>query len=105
MQKIPLISVPNQRLEFNADGAYWQIHIYTALTVMVADVSRNGVNIINGQRCFAGIKLLPYAYMTAPNFGNFIFNGEPDWEQFGVSVDLYHLSAAEMQEYESMLRG
>lgn len=103
MQKIPLISVPNQRLEFNVDGAYWQIHIYTALTVMVADVSRNGINIVSGQRCFAGIKLLPYAYMSAPNFGNFIFNGTVDWEQFGVNVDLYYLSASEMLEYDAQL--
>lgn len=104
MQKIPLISVPNQRMEFNADGAYWQIHLYTALTVMVADVSRNGAKIVSGQRCYAGIKLLPHAYMTAPNFGNFIFNGNPDWEQFGTNVDLFHLSASEMEIYENLLR-
>lgn len=103
MKKIPLVAAPNQKLAFNADGAYWQLHIYMAINHMCADISKNGAAVINGVRCVSGVPLMPYSYMSAPNFGNFIFDSDADWELFDSTCNLYYLSKAEIEEYKSEL--
>lgn len=103
MTKIPLIAVPNYKTAFNLDGAYWQLRLYMSISFVCADISRNGVPLINGIRCFSGIPLLPYSYMTSPNYGNFIFDADVDWENFEDSCNLYYLNSAEFGEYKSTL--
>lgn len=102
MYRIPLTNVPNQQINFNVDGAYWQLHIYAAIEHMCVDISRNGVLLAEGVRCFGGIQVVPYFHMYR-GYGNFIFNGEPDWEQFGGAVNLFYLSAAELAEYNAQI--
>lgn len=101
MFQVPLSQVPNQSIAFNADGAYWQVHIYQSINFMCADIVRNGANVINGVRCFAGIALMPYSYMFSPNFGNLIFDSDVDWNNFASTCNLYYLNSEEFEEYQA----
>lgn len=69
---------------------------------MCADVTRNGTPIANGVRCFGGIPVMPYSYMFAPDFGNFVFDSDADWTAFGAACNLYYLSASEFTQYQSL---
>ena len=104
MFKIPLTSIPNQSMAFNMDGAYWQIHVFQAVDHMYMDITRNGTPVIKGSRCLGGIPIMPYKYMFTPNFGNFIFDSDADWTAFGVSCNLYYLTAIEYAEYSALAR-
>src|ERR1700688_588817 len=95
MYQVPLEAVPNQTVSFNVDNAYWQLHIYQSIDHMCADVSINGSNVISGVRCFGGYGVMPYAYMYEPNYGNFVFDCDPDWTNFGPACNLYYLNNAE----------
>lgn len=101
MLAIPLIQSPNQQLSFNADGALWMIKIYQSIQFMCADITLNNVPLINGVRCFGGIPLMPYTYMYAPNFGNFIFDSDADWTNFGGTCNLYYLESDEFATFQS----
>jgi len=109
MLQIPLQQVANQRISFNADGVLWTIHVYQAVNHMCADVSRsslpsdppasvsnNSVAICNGVRCFGGVAILQYPYMYQPGLGNFIFDSDADWTNFGASCNLYYLEQDEI---------
>lgn len=102
MQQVPITSVPNQSLSFNADGAYWQLHIYQAIESMCIDVKRNGVDVITGSRLSVGDPVMPYSYMYQPDFGNFVFDGDVDWTLFGTETNMFYLNAAEWAEYQSL---
>lgn len=102
MYRIPLTNVPNQKINFNVDGAYWQLYVYAAIEHMCCTISKNGVVLIEGVRCFGGIPLIPYDYLRI-GFGNFIFNSEVDWNNFGDSCQLYYLNEAEFAEYNAQI--
>ncbi|AWD92413.1 hypothetical protein [Xanthomonas phage Carpasina] len=103
MYKVELNPVPNQTVSFNLDGAFWQIHIFQSISFMCADISLNGRRVISGVRCFGGFGLMPYSYMTAPNFGNFVFDFDADWTGFGSTCSLYFLDAVEFKEFQSLM--
>lgn len=99
MKTVPLTPIPNQTISFNADDAYWELHVYQAVSRMYMDISRDGVLLIRGVRCFGGVGLLPYKHLYAPDFGNFVFDNDADWNLFGGDCTLNYLSAGEYQEY------
>jgi hypothetical protein len=103
MFQVPLTSIPNQSIAFNVDGAYWQVHVYQSISFMCADITRNGQPVITGVRCFGGIALMPYEYMYEPTFGNFIFDSDADWTNFGLTCNLYYVEQAEFEQFEAML--
>lgn len=103
MFQVPLSPLPNQTIAFNVDGAYWQIHVYQAISQVYADISRNGTILISGVRCFNGIGLLPYKHLYLPNFGNFIFDSDVDWTNFGSSCSLYYLTNTEYATFQSLM--
>lgn len=103
MLAIPLSQVPNQAISFNADDAIWTIHVYQTINFMCADIVRNGEKLIDGVRCFGGIPLMPYTYMYSPTFGNFIFDSDGDWTNFGGSCNLYYLPKPEFDVYQKMM--
>lgn len=105
MLSIPITADPNQSLSFNADGAYWQMHIYQAIESMCVDIKRNGVDIICGSRIFGGQPVLPFAYQYTPGFGNFIFDGDTDWTMFGLETNLFYLDATELAQYNAAILG
>lgn len=102
MFKIPLTSIPNQSISFNMDGAYWEVHVFQAIERMYIDITRNSQVVIQGSRCLGGIPLMPYRYMYAPLFGNFIFDSDADWTKFGNSCNLFYLTADEFTEYSKL---
>jgi hypothetical protein len=104
MYQVPLAAIPNQAVSFNVDGAFWQVRIFQAITHMCADIRRNGQDIIRGIRCVSGEPLMPYSYMYAPDFGNFVFDGEPDWTNFDQAVSLMYLNKTEFAAYSAMLK-
>jgi hypothetical protein len=103
MYKVPLTLVPNQAISFNVDGAFWRVRIFQAINHMCADVYRASQPVILGTRCFSGIPLMPYEYMRAPKFGNFIFDADPDWEKFDGRVNLFYLNADEWAQYKTLM--
>jgi len=104
MLLVPLAQVANQAVSFNTESALLSIHVYQAGKFVCADIARDGVPLFTGVRCFGGTKLLQYGYMTAPDFGNFVFDEDADWTNFGGSCNLYYLNKAEMVEFEAAMR-
>ncbi len=99
MLLIPLIQAPNQSVSFNADNALWSVHVYQTISFVCADISKNGEALINGVRCFGGIPLLQYSYMYNPTFGNFVFDTDADWTEYGSTCNLYYLSYDELEQF------
>lgn len=106
MQQIPLSKVASQESSFSLDGAFWTIKVYPAINHMVAEISRNGTLLMSGIRCFGGIKLLPYEWMCSGGFGNFYFDEDADWENFGDygTCNLYYMTADEVATYEATIK-
>lgn len=103
MNQIPITALPNQTISFNVDGSYWQIHLYQCVNFMCADITRDGAAVVSGVRCFVGIPLMPYPSMYLPNLGNFIFDSEVDWTNFGVSCNLFYLQQSELIAFEALV--
>ncbi|ATW57892.1 hypothetical protein CNR33_00046 [Pseudomonas phage tabernarius] len=105
MLPIPLTALANQEVSFNADNAYWELHVYQAVDQMYADIVRDGVTIVSGTRCLAGIGVMPYSYMHMPNFGNFVFDNVVDWNNFGTTCKMYYLDVTEWAAYKVAFEG
>lgn len=105
MKRVPLAKVPRQELSVNLDGAYWRITLYLSLRHVCADIEKNGVLLIRGVRCFVGIPLLPYKHLRSPNFGNFYFDSDVDWQKFNDECVLYYLDETEVRALEETVRG
>lgn len=103
MEQIPLNPVPNQRIAFNLDGGYWQIHLFESIDNVCADVILNGVTLISGTRCFPGIPLLPYGYLQSPNYGNFAFDNDVDWRNFNANCNLWYLQETEWEQFQLLV--
>lgn len=114
MLAIPLSQVANQQVSFSADGVLWTVKVYQSINFMCADISRSPlpsdpagtsgpVPLISGIRCFGGTPLLQYAYQYAPNLGNFIFDSDADWTNFGATCQLYYLEQSEIGQFLSAL--
>lgn len=103
MFQVPLATLANQSISFNVDGAYWQIRLFQCVSMMHADISRDGVKLIDSVRCFSGIPVLPYRHLHLPNFGNFVFDSDPDWTEFGTSCRLFYLTTEELAAYNALV--
>jgi hypothetical protein len=99
MQQIPLSKVPSQDLSINLDGVYWRINLHLSMQFVCATIVRDGETLISSVRCFVDQPLLPYPYMYEPNFGNFLFDSDVDWENFDGSCSLYYLNSEEFKQY------
>jgi hypothetical protein len=104
MYIVPINAEPNQTIAFSIDGAYWSVHLYQSIDFMCADITINGVPTINGVRCFGGVGLMPYEYMYQPSYGNFVFDTDADWTNFGSSCNLYYLDNAEYTAFQLAMK-
>lgn len=102
MFAIPLAAVPNQSISFTVDGAFWSIHVFQSILHMCADITCNGSPVVTAVRCFGGTPLMQYPYMYEPNFGNFIFDSDGDWTEFGASCNLYYLESSEFEQFQAI---
>lgn len=87
MRNIPIVAVPNQSLSVTLGGSRWDIRLRVACASMVADIARDGDDVVRGQRVVAGEPIIPYSYLSggdAINFGVVTPDDEyPWWEKFG----------------------
>lgn len=98
MRDITLLAVPNQTFSATINGVLWELTIKAAVGTMVADVKRDGVDLVLGQRIIAEFPILPYRYLSHQgNFAILTRDGElPWWEEFGRSQSLIYLEPAEV---------
>ncbi len=98
MIEIDLIQAPNQSFSATINGVLWELTIKAAVGTMLADVRRDGANLVLGQRIVAEFPILPYRYLShRGNFAILTRDGElPWWEEFGRSQSLVYLEPAEV---------
>lgn len=98
MRDIGLLAVPNQTFSATINGVLWELTIKVARGTMLADVRRDGVDLILGQRIVAEYPILPYRYLSHQgNFAILTRDGElPWWEEFGRSQSLVYLDPSEV---------
>ena len=98
MRDISLLAVPNQTFSATINGVLWELTIKVAIGTMLADVRRDGVDLVLGQRIVAEFPILPYRYLSHQgNFAILTRDGElPWWEEFGRSQSLIYLEPAEV---------
>lgn len=98
MRDIDLLMVPNQSLSATINGVLWELSIKVARGTMLADVRRDGLDLVLGQRIVAEFPILPYRYLSRQgNFAILTRDGEmPWWEEFGRSQSLIYLEPAEV---------
>ena len=91
--------LPNQTLAIIIDETRYEITLKKTVEVMVCDIYRNDVLIVQGMRCLPSTPLLPYLYQEA-GFGNFYFTTQnddfPDYPQFGITQYLWHFNNEEL---------
>ncbi|MDX3877598.1 hypothetical protein [Achromobacter denitrificans] len=98
MRDIGLLAVPNQTFSATINGVLWELTIKAAVGTMLADVRRDGVDLVLGQRIVAEFPILPYRYLSHQgNFAILTRDGElPWWEEFGRSQSLIYLEPVEV---------
>jgi len=98
VRDITLLAVPNQTFSATINGVLWELSIKVARDTMLADVRRDGVDLVLGQRVVAEFPILPYRYLSHQgNFAILTRDGElPWWEEFGRSQSLIYLEPAEV---------
>ncbi|EHK66001.1 phage baseplate plug family protein [Achromobacter arsenitoxydans] len=98
MIEIDLIRAPNQTFSITINGVLWELSIKVAHGTMLADVKRDGVDLVLGQRIVAEFPILPYRHLSHQgNFAILTRDGElPWWEEFGRSQSLIYLEPAEV---------
>lgn len=99
MTEIPLQAVPNQTLSVQLDGARYVLTFKVAGGIMAADLTRDEVVIVSGQRLVAWAPLLPYTHMEAGNFAILTENDDlPHYASFGYTQTLVYVSPAELAD-------
>jgi len=98
VRDITLLAVPNQTFSATINGVLWELTIKAAVGTMIADVKRDGTDLVLGQRIIAEYPILPYRYLSHQgNFAILTRDGElPWWEEFGRSQSLIYLEPAEV---------
>lgn len=98
MIEIDLIQAPNQAFSITINGVVWDLAIKVARGTMAADVKRDGVDLVVGQRIVAEFPILPYRYLSHQgNFAILTRDGDlPWWEEFGRSQSLVYLEPSEV---------
>lgn len=101
MIQIDLDKVPNQSFSLIADQTRYDVSIKLAVESMIADISRDGEEVVIGVRCLPDTLIIPYQYLEGGK-GNFVFLTEndeiPNYTLFGVTQNLYYLSPTELAE-------
>jgi hypothetical protein len=97
MIDIALQAVPNQAFSVVLEDARYAVTIKEANGVMVADITRDNVVLIQGTRITAGTPLLPYRYLES---GNFVLLTQDDalpyYTEFGTTQSLVYVTKAEI---------
>ncbi len=112
MLQVSLQAIPNQSLSVRLDDSIYdlRIHALNSFTqdglvippIMVMDITRDNVTILQGQRLVAGFPVIPYGYLEDGNFVMITEDDEyPDYNKFGVDQYLMFATSAELAEIRS----
>lgn len=97
MITIPLAAVPNQTLSVQIGQVRWGLTLKDARGVMVADVERAGVVLLQAVRVVAHEPVIPYGYLEDGNFLLTTLNDDlPGWSKFGDSQELVYMTQTEL---------
>lgn len=95
---IDIQAIPSQTVSATLGGERYDITLKSTGSIVAADVSRDGVTIITGQRVVAESPIIPYSYLET---GNFLILTEdsdpPDYTKFGDSQVLYFASSSDLE--------
>lgn len=84
IRKITLLSVPSQKLSYDANGLRFDIRLFCAGEQMCFDLDVDGERVLSGVRVVAGEVMIPYRYVAPQD--NFAIvtpdDVEPDWREF-----------------------
>jgi len=99
--QVTLAAVSNQTFSVKtSDGIRWRFRVYETNGCMSADVTKDDVPILAGQRLVSGSPIVPYVHMMATG-GSWVMvtdrGAMPWWEQFGISQFLTYTTAAEIK--------
>lgn len=96
MLEISLIQHPNQTFPVILEGSRYDLTIKDGDGFLIMDVVRDDVMILQGQRLLANTPIIPYNYLTQGNLVIITDNDDlPDWQQFGITQQLYYLTVEE----------
>lgn len=96
MLEISLIQHPNQTFPVILEGSRYDLTIKDGDGFLIMDVIRDDVVILQGQRLLANTPIIPYNYLTQGNLVIITDNDDlPDWQQFGITQQLYYLTVEE----------
>lgn len=99
MIDLELAAIPNQTLTAKLAGGLFSITVKAVEGVMVADVTRDNVTVLQGSRIVAGTPIVPYKYLEAGNFVIITEDGDlPDYTKFGDSQFLIYATPSELSE-------
>ena len=98
MRTVPLDPVPNQSLTVTLGGHRWELRLKYARGSMVADLTRDGVVLVQGHRLAAGSPFPPYPYQQTGGMFWLVTDGEaePDYARFGVDQSLVYVAPGEL---------
>jgi len=99
MLTLQLSNIPEQTFTTQLDNDRYVIRIFQINGTMACDISKNGVQITNGQRITPGSFLIPFFGYQGKG-GNFLLlttnDNLPDFNQFGITQTLIYLSYNDM---------
>ena len=98
MYSLQLAAIPNQTLSATLDGSSYELTLRGNTSFMWVDISRDGVQIVQGQLLVIEFPLIPYAYLQT---GNFMLLSDaadslPDYTAFGATQSLVYFTQAEL---------
>lgn len=100
MEIIALQAIPKQVFNIVLDNVLYEIGIIETNGCMSMNLTRGGVDILDGQRVVAGKLCIPYPPLEADS-GNFMFltqnNDLPYYDQFGLTQSFLYASNAELE--------
>ncbi len=97
MIQLEISAIPNQTISARLDDAFYIITLKTAAGIVSADINRDGVDIVQGQRVSAGSAIIPYEYLANGNFVIITENEEyADYQKFGSTQFLLYLTLDEV---------
>lgn len=97
MQNIPIQAIPNQAFSIVLDNNSWGFVIKSTNGAISVSLTFNGVDLVDGARAVANMRIIPSQYEEAGNFAIVTLNHDvPDYTQFGITQQLIYASAAEI---------
>src|SRR5262245_38111688 len=101
-QSVPLAAIPNQSFSVRLADSLYDITVRSSDGIMVVDIARDTVLIVEGMRALAGVPLLPYRHLESGNFVFFTANNElPDYNQFNVTQELVYFDAEALASFRA----